>query len=517
MTGGIFALYDTFDLKTLTDHVTGDHAPVMIDESLAEIRYHINDYYRRYDDTEEGIHYVYRCDGCGRTLTEWTLTNDEIETLMEINGGSFTPVWWQEQTEPDVATLKLRITDDTYNTALAEPYNMDEAALRTIRDQGIITEKTSSGSGEGMSFNEYALTYTGRFVETEIYYEGFETFSDRYGVEVKNEHTMHFTALYGKIFNSIVFHVSNQRAFIEDIIVDKGTVSVSDDGTTVTISDINSDSFTFGTFRTSFHVRSVDVRYNGGDRYGELIHVYDVTPDEDNCDGYTARYTFRGYNYVNGVRGSYYHHHVPKNEPVWEWNGSYATAYDVCTKCGDTLTMAVGMFEPQIQEATYTTERREVYQCFARLDEYQVIGGGPEFTKVFYNVLGPKLELTYHTLENEYGTLEYWYDEERDKYFYDSEGNNQTNAAGCVLPDTKIEATAATPYEEGNIEYFINPSGTKPSLSMQALRAALASISMRSTIRGNQIPNGQGSRATLPTTLSASCPKQQPPMMYLSR
>ncbi len=53
VTGGIFTLYDTFSFEALRNHVTGNHAPFIDEHGRAEVHYHLHDYYKRYDDTEE--------------------------------------------------------------------------------------------------------------------------------------------------------------------------------------------------------------------------------------------------------------------------------------------------------------------------------------------------------------------------------------------------------------------------------------------------------------------------------
>ena len=144
--GGLYKLYDTFDMDTLRRTCARGYAPFSVSEEWADVRSHNHSYYKHfYTQSDGGLHYLYRCDGCDHTVREWTLTGEQIDTLETLNGGTFTDVWTWNPNSPGTATVRMTITDETYNTALGEPYNMDPQALEDIKNGGISGVPTDYG------------------------------------------------------------------------------------------------------------------------------------------------------------------------------------------------------------------------------------------------------------------------------------------------------------------------------------------------------------------------------------
>ena len=165
ITGGLFKPHEEngIDFNYIRRFVVGSNG-VRLKESVwslydrwGEVFPHVHSYYKRFTEHADGsLSYIHRCDGCDHTVSNWTLTGEELGTLLELNGGAFTDVWGWDRNNPGTATLRLRISEETYNTAIAEPYNMDPAALSDLKDQGFLCV------AEGGNYKNYVTVETER-------------------------------------------------------------------------------------------------------------------------------------------------------------------------------------------------------------------------------------------------------------------------------------------------------------------------------------------------------------------
>ena len=432
-----------------------NHLPAETDGGWAKLDFHVHDYNTIFEERSDGsIYYINRCDECDDTVSEWTLTEEETNTLIELNGGTLTSVTEWNYLSPGSAKLYLRITEDTYNTAIAAPYNMNADALKMIRDTGILGSWVTHGAWTNYS------TENGSYQSDDVDI----TFSDG-NHDVGVDEPMSVTSKNGKNICRAVIHINEyNRERTNQTYVNRGNAIISDDALTVTVTNINSDSFTFNYRGLSYQavaVESVDLCYTDSDQKLGYVTV-STTPDADNCDGYTANYDYRGRTHTVNFTGAYYAHHTLEGEPTWAWHQDgdawRADVTQVCSLCGEECHLGVGYFEPRIEEATYTKEKVRIWPVFASHEDKDVLA-----PKVYYSqyeeIIGPKIPTTRYTLEDGNGNiLEYYQDESTGEYFLDLEGSAVPYADIC-LPDTKVDAVEATEDTDGNIEYYINSAG----------------------------------------------------------
>lgn len=451
LAGGVYKLNDSVDFNMLAGRAANNHIAVEIGGGWVELVHHVHDYNTIFEELSDGgIHYINRCDGCGHTVSEWTLTNEEINTLIELNGGAFTPVTNWNPNSPGTATLYLRITEDTYNTAVAAPYNMNADALKMIRDTGIL------GHAETHTAWTHISTYGSSSYHSDEVDITF-TKSDKWSF-VTSGNPMTVTSNNGKNIYRAVIHINEYDHNMANLTsVSKGNMIISDDGSTITVMNIRSKSFQFkfnGEDPSSVEIDSVDLCYDGSGQVFGYVTV-NTTPDEDNCDGYTLNYDYRGHTYtVNFKSTTNFHHHL-FGEPNWNLTddginfGMTATTH--CTVCGEEIGLGVESYSSGTREATYTKERTKLWHFLAKTDQYYYYD--------YLQVVGPKLPVTTHTLEDGNGNiLEYYEDESTGKYYIDLDGP-AIALEDIRIPETKIDAVPAADEADGNIEYYTCSNG----------------------------------------------------------
>ena len=372
VTGGLFKVYDTFGINNLRGFVTGLNGAILRGE-YAEVFPHTHAYYKTFTELDDGgISYLHRCDGCDHTVSSWSLTGEEVDTLIALNGGALTPTWTWKFYDPSTANLKLTISGETYNAAAAEPYNMNTAALRDLRDNGFVCSPESSDGQETVMTNYESNDFNGSNVaitgSSKLPNEKYE-----WGVPVgiTNEPPMSLHALNGKTFYKVVFHVG---AYVDTAAsgarVDKGNITVLDGGNTLVATNINSDSLTLYSTEYFFQVSSVDVYYRSANSFSNVLTV-NTEPNPDDCTGYDVSYTYRGQTYSKSFTGGTAHHSY--GEPVWEWredgnNNATPSAYAICTSCNHREDLAPGVFAPHRTEPTYTRDGAITFNAFVTVN-----------------------------------------------------------------------------------------------------------------------------------------------------
>ena len=286
LSGGLYKLNDAVDMNKLADSAV-NHLPEEIEGGWAKLNFHVHDYNTVFETLSDGgIHYINRCDGCDHTVKEWTLTNEEINTLIGLNGGAFTPVTNWNPNSPGSVTLYLRITEDTYNTAIAAPYNMNADALKMLRDNGILGSWETHGAWTNYS------TENGGYHSDDVDI----TFDDDGYRYVGVDEPMTVTSKNGKDIYRAVIHIDEYyKERTNQTYVNRGNAIISDDALTVTVTNINSKSFTFNFGGLSYEfvpVESVELCYAGSNQNISYVTV-GTTPDADDCYGHTMNYDYR--------------------------------------------------------------------------------------------------------------------------------------------------------------------------------------------------------------------------------
>lgn len=445
LTGGLYKLNDAVDMNKL-ESIAVNHLPEEIEGGWAKLNFHVHDYNTVFEKRSDGgIHYINRCDGCDHTVKEWTLTGDEVNTLIELNGGAFTPVTNWNPNSPGSVTLYLRITEDTYNTAIAAPYNMNADALKMLRDNGILGSWEKHGKWTTCSTLNNA--YSSDDVDI--------TFADNRYVGVDEPMTV--TSKNGKDIYRAVIHIDEYyKERTNQTYVNRGNAIISDDALTVTVTNINSKSFTFNFSGASYEfvpVESVELCYAGSGQNISYVTV-NTTPDADNCYGHTMTYEYRDHTYTLNFTSTNPHHHL-QGEPDWNLTddginfGMTATTH--CTVCGEEIGLNVESYCSQVNEATYTRERTKLWHFLAKTDQYYYYD--------YLQVVGPKLPVTTHSIEDGNGNiLEYYEDESTGEYFIGLD-NSAIALDQIRIPETKIDAVPAADEADGNIEYYTCSNG----------------------------------------------------------
>ena len=447
LTGGLYKLNDAVDMNKL-ESIAVNHLPEEIEGGWAKLNFHVHDYNTVFEKRSDGgIHYINRCDGCDHTVKEWTLTGEEMNTLIELNGGAFTPVTNWNPNSPGSVTLYLRITEDTYNTAIAAPYNMNADALKMLRDNGILGSWETHGAWTTCS------TENGSYHSDDVDI----TFDDDGYSFVGVDEPMTVTSKNGKNIYRAVIHLDEYyKERTNQTYVNRGNAIISDDALTVTVTNINSNSFTFNFSGLSYEfviVKSVELCYAGSGQNISYVTV-GTTPDADNCYGHTMNYDYRDHTYTLHFTSTNPHHHL-QGEPDWNLTddginfGMTATTH--CTVCGEEIGLGVESYSSGTREATYTQERAKLWHFLAKTDQYYYYD--------YWQVIGPKLPVTTYTLEDGNGNiLEYYQDESTGKYFIDLNGP-AIALEDIRIPETKIDAVPAADEADGNIEYYTCSNG----------------------------------------------------------
>ena len=131
----------------------------------------------------------------------------------------------------------------------------------------------ASGANETIETNHNESFYSG--INADVTCDP----GDSDGAFVANNRRMTVTAKNGKTISKIVFNVGFYEFYSRYANADKGVVTVSDDGWTITVDNINDTSVSLGS-DDSFQIKSIIVYYadNGGNE-AELTHVAAVAPN----------------------------------------------------------------------------------------------------------------------------------------------------------------------------------------------------------------------------------------------
>ena len=346
---------------------------------------------------------------------------------------------------PGSVTLYLRITEDTYNTAIAAPYNVNADALKMLRDNGIL------GNWETHSEWTNCSTLNDAYHSDDVDI----TFAGNHYVCVDEPMTV--TSKNGKNIYRAVIHIGEYyKEWTNLTYVKRGNAIISDDALTVTVTNINSNSFTFNFSGASYEfvpVESVELCYAGSGQNVSYVTV-NTTPDADNCYGHTMTYDYRDHTYTLNFTSANPHHTL-MGEPDWHLTDDGVnvsmTATTHCTVCGEELHLNVESYSSGTRKATYTKERTKLIHFLAQTDQWYYYD--------YEQVLGPKLPVTTHSIEDGNGNiLEYYEDESAGKYYIDLDGP-AIALENIRIPETKIDAVPAADEADGNIEYYSCSNG----------------------------------------------------------
>ncbi|MBR3559910.1 MAG: S-layer homology domain-containing protein [Oscillospiraceae bacterium] len=504
--GGRYKLYDTFDMDTLRSVCRNGYAPFADGEGWAAVRSHYHDYYKRfYNQSDGGVRYLYRCDGCDHTVSDWTLTGEEINTLIELNGGAFTDVWQWDREHPETATLRLTISDETYNAAIAAPYNMNAKALADIRDGGIVGEPGTPGETEHL--DTFAQTDNNNSGDKTSYFNGTNV-TLTHGDSVKtygflmtpDSPPATLTAKNGKKFYSVVFHVGAYKESSGHLVIDHDRVSRYDDGETIALNDLDTDTVTllFDFPGGAVAIKSVDVVYADDGSHGTSIALRTERNGTD-CYGRKASFTYRGHTYSKTFEKAAVASHnyqydfdwkfgeerqIPYNDPRINWTRNYTVnevsitgAHRTCTDCGHKEDPAQFFMSGRIDivSPSYTANgaiRFPVTLRFAdgstHFDAYEYVI--PMFPLVHYPAVPATCE--------SWGNVEFWFDTETNQVYADAEGkqcitetNDPEHAPGAgIAPfkhlyDPKTDITWT--WELADSTIFLNGNDENPIKSFE--------------------------------------------------
>lgn len=459
--GGRFKLYDTFDMDTLRNVCPDGYAPFAVDEGWAEVRSHRHFYYKTLDERSDGsFYYIHRCDGCDYTVSEWTLTKEEIDTLIELNGGALNDVWQWDSKNPDTAKLKLQISEDTYNTAIAEPYNMNEAALRTLRDDGFFCGPDKSSGQETVQMNYESYNYSGNNVNISCgkglpsgNYQ-FETcvgnyHNDNIYVDIPDRTPMTITAKNGRSFQKIIFHIGAYGFNAALAYVDHGDLEVSEEGATLVVTNIHSDTITLHSNNDDlFQVSSVEVIYHDSSNSYLTTVTVNTEPVAAHCDQRTASYTYRNHTYTHNFENSAVLIHNFHYDYVWELREE--TTVEFTDLRGKTITRTVA--QPVITGVSRTCENCGLHENASGFEQQSVQTVSPTYTEngaikfpahawfedgtthtESYNYELPHYTLVHYPTVtptcDEYGFADVWYDQETHRCYSNAEGTNYVTTA----------------------------------------------------------------------------------------
>ncbi|MBR7070935.1 MAG: dockerin type I repeat-containing protein [Clostridia bacterium] len=448
ITDGWYMQYENFDIDTIRSFVSGAHGVKVIElpelnGNYVEVFPHAHAYYKKLTELEDGgLSYIHRCDGCDHTVSNWTLTGEEINTLLELEGGAFTDVWGWNRENPGTATLRLKISEETYNTAIAEPYNMDPAALKDLRDQGFFCGTEAAGASETVKTNDDSYDFAGKNVDLSCN----STSNGTGGICIEDDgpgsigSPLEIYAKNGRALHKVILHVASREFAAEEATASRGKVTAYDGGKTIEISDIYSDSLTIGCY-IPFYVASVEVIYRGNGGFNNYVTVDTVRNDPD-CYGRRASYTFRGHEYTKIFENAAVPIHNFRYDYVWEQgeeetinvtdsrtgamvghtvaHPSCTSAARTCLDCG-LVESATSIQEQGIQRvsATYVADGSIAFPITARFND------GSSHTDKYVYVL-PKHPLVHYPSVapscQDFGFSEVWYDEETHQCYSNAEG-----------------------------------------------------------------------------------------------
>ena len=260
---------------------------------------------------------------------------------------------------------------------------------------------------------------------------------------------MTITAKNGRSFQKIIFHIGAYGFNAALAYVDHGDLEVFEEGATLVVTNIHSDTITLHSNNDDlFQVSSVEVIYHDSSNSYLTTVTVNTEPVAAHCDQRTASYTYRNHTYTHNFENSAVLIHNFHYDYVWELREE--TTVEFTDFRGKTITRTVAQpvitgvsrtcegcglhenasgFEQQSVQTvspTYTTNGAIKFPAQAWFEDgtthtesynYEL----PHYTLVHYPAVTPTCEA--------YGFEDVWYDQETHRCYSNAEGTNYVTTA----------------------------------------------------------------------------------------